>query len=159
MEGRSMYSKSYEIRWADLDPNGHLHLTAYAAYALDARVGWLRDNGFSPTRFAQERFGPVVFSETNRYLKEVRLGEAITVTVQLAGLSPDAARWRIQHDVYRPDGEKAAMLVVEGSWLSMETRKLTLPPPDLQELMPRSPTPRTMPNWRHPLSNNRLMPW
>ena len=70
MEGRSMYSKSYEIRWADLDANGHLHLTAYAAYALDARVSWLRDNGFSPTRFAQERFGPVVFGETNRYLRK-----------------------------------------------------------------------------------------
>jgi acyl-CoA thioester hydrolase len=130
-----MYSKTYDLRWADLDANGHMRSTAYSEYAAEARFGLLRDNRFTPQRFARDKFGPVLFSEVSRYLKEVNPGDAITVTVQGSGMSPDGARWRIQHDIYRSDGQKAAVVVVEGAWLNLETRKLIVPPSDLYEVM------------------------
>lgn len=128
------YSRRYEIKWADVDPNGHVRHSVYGDYAVDVRVHFLLDHGFPPARFRELGFGPVLLADQSRYLKEVVLGDAIVVTMKLAGLAPDGSRWKIQHDVIKASGEKAATLRVEGAWLDLATRKLTVPPPELVQL-------------------------
>ncbi len=136
------FERVFEVRWADLDPNRHLRNTAYSDYATHARFSVLIAHGFTPARFEELAFGPVVFREETRFLREVAMGDRVTIDVTVAGLSADCSRWRIQHHVHRADGSVAAVVTLEGSWLDLKTRKLTAPPAELGELfrkMPKTP--------------------
>jgi acyl-CoA thioester hydrolase len=128
------YSQSYRVKWADLDPNGHVRHSAYDDYAVDTRVRWMEQNGFPPRRFAELGFGPVILRQESRFYREVTLEDTITVTIQLKGLSADGSRWKVQHDILKASGEKAAALEIEGSWLDLRTRKAMAPPAELLRL-------------------------
>lgn len=133
------FTADFEVRWADLDVNWHLRNTAYADFGTHTRLRYLLENGFPPSRFQQEGFGPVIFREESRYLKEARLGQRLTLDFQIAGLSDDGDHWEIEHRVSRDDGELAAVLRVEGAWLDLTRRKLRRPPRDLAEALRRLP--------------------
>ncbi|SRR5579885_2035035 len=131
------YSRTYEVRWADLDPNGQLRHSAYADYGTEVRMRFLADHGFPARRFLELGVAPILFNETNHYLKEVLIGETITVTVRQANRSPDGTRWSIQHDIFKANGQKAASLQVEGAWIDLRTRTLAVPPQELLDVMDR----------------------
>ncbi len=131
----NMSSCTYTVRWADLDPNRQLRHSAYGDYGTAVRMQFLADYGFPARRFAELGFGPVLFSETNQYLKEVLIGETITVTLHVGSRSADGTRWSIQHDVFKANGQKAASLKVDGAWIDLRARKLTAPPPELLEVV------------------------
>ena len=121
----------YRTRWADMDPNGHMRHSAYADYAADQRVAQLASWGYDVARFAQLRLGPILFREETKFLKEVSIGEEIRVDSQLVRASPDGARWTIVHTLYKADGRVAATVTVDGAWLDLDRRKLTVPPAEL----------------------------
>ncbi|WP_310391707.1 thioesterase family protein [Hymenobacter sp.] len=122
---------TYRTRWADMDPNGHMRHSAYADYAADQRVALLASWGYGVARFAQLRLGPILFREETKFLKEVSIGEEIRVDGRLASVSPDGSRWTIVHTLYKADGRVAATVTVDGAWLDLDRRKLTVPPPEL----------------------------
>ncbi|HEX8327603.1 MAG TPA: thioesterase family protein [Hymenobacter sp.] len=122
---------TYRTRWADMDPNGHMRHSAYADFAADQRVVVLAKIGFDVARFAQLRLGPILFREETKYLKEISIGEEIHVDGQLVSATPDGARWTIVHTVYKADGRVAATVTVDGAWLDLDRRKLTVPPAEL----------------------------
>ena len=126
---------TYTTRWADMDPNGHLRHSAYADFAADQRVRFLGLAGFDLPTFARLRFGPILFREDSRYLKEIRLGETIRVTGRLLAMADDGSRWTIEHTLYKEDGRPAATVTVDGAWLDLEKRKLTVPPAELVAAM------------------------
>jgi acyl-CoA thioester hydrolase len=39
------------------------------------------------------------------------------------------------HTLYKADGRPAATITVDGAWLDLDRRKLTVPPPELTEAM------------------------
>lgn len=129
------YRKSFTVRWADCDVNGHMRNTAYSEYAIDVRIAYLAERGFTFERFVASRMGPVILHESIDYLREVRLGQHLQVDFALAGLSPDAARFKFEHDFWLPDGKKAARIVLAGGWMDLDRRKLRVPPEDLQQVM------------------------
>ena len=122
---------TYRTRWADMDPNGHMRHSAYADYAADQRVVLLAKWGYGVARFAELRLGPILFREETRYLKEISIGEEITVDGQLATAATDGSRWTIVHTIYKADGRVAATVTVDGAWLDLDRRKLTVPPAEL----------------------------
>ena len=122
---------TYRTRWADMDPNGHMRHSAYADYAADQRLAVLARWGYGVARFAQLRLGPVLFREETRFLKEVGIGEAIRVDGRLVSMAADGARWTVLHTLYKADGRVAATVTVDGAWLDLDRRKLTVPPADL----------------------------
>lgn len=129
----------YRTRWADMDPNGHMRHSAYADFAADQRVVLLAQKGFDVRRFAQLRLGPILFREETKYLKEVNIGEEIRVDGQLAAVSADGSRWTIVHTIYKADGRVAATVTVDGAWLDLDRRKLTVPPAELTEAFSSMP--------------------
>lgn len=135
----SEFIKHFEIRWADLDPNRHLRHSAYADYATHVRFSFLRDHGFGQRRFVELGFGPVIVREEVRFRREVEGGEIIAIDFRAQGLAPDASRWDLSHAVVRSDGKLAATVRVEGGWLDLATRKLTVPPGEIRELLHRLP--------------------
>jgi acyl-CoA thioester hydrolase len=126
--GDEIFSKTFNVGWADVDLNGHLRNTAYIDLAVDVRLFYFESNGFSVSDFQKYGFGPVIMSDEIMYYREVRLLEEIRVDLRLAGVSPDVSRFRLRQDIVRSDGVLAARLTSTGGWLSFETRKLTLPP-------------------------------
>ncbi len=130
---------TYRTRWADMDPNGHMRHSAYADYAADQRVGVLASWGFDVKRFAQLRMGPILFREETKFLKEIGIGEEIRVDGQLASVSEDGSRWSIVHTIYKADGRVAATVTVDGAWLDLDRRKLTVPPAELAAEFSRLP--------------------
>lgn len=102
------FSKSYSVKWADLDPNGHARHSVYDDYAVDARVRWMEANGIPPRRFAELGFGPVILRQVSRFYRELTIEDTITVKISLTGLSSDGSRWKVHHDILKANGEKAA---------------------------------------------------
>jgi acyl-CoA thioester hydrolase len=125
------YIKTYTVRWADMDPNGHLRHSAYTDYAAQTRLEFLADQGFAMRQFSELAIGPILFREDTRFLKEIHLSEVIRISAELGGLNADGSRWRIIHTLYKADGREAAIVAVDGAWLDLRRRKLTLPPPEL----------------------------
>lgn len=129
----SVYEKTFTVRWADMDPNVHMRHSAYTDYAAQVRLDFLADQGFTMRRFAELRIGPILFREDTRFLKEIGISETIRVTAELGGLSADGSRWRIIHTIYKADGRMAATVSVDGAWLDLSLRKLTIPPAEIVE--------------------------
>ena len=135
------YSRTYEIRWSDLDANGHVNYAAYINAAGDVRYHFFWEHDFPPERFEQMGIGPVYTAIHAEFLREVRLGETVTITYTVSGLSPQGGRWKVHHDILKSNGKKAVSLDVEGVILNLTTRKLALPTPELLQafnLIPRA---------------------
>jgi acyl-CoA thioester hydrolase len=135
------YSRIYEIRWSDLDANRHVNYSAYINVAGDIRYHFFGEHDFPPERFEQLGVGPVYTAIHAEFLREVRLGETITITYTVSGLSPQGGRWRVHHDILKSNGKNAVKLDIEGVILDLRTRKPALPSPELLQifqLIPRA---------------------
>ena len=122
---------NYKITWGALDPIGHLRGSVYTDFALDAQFNGIDRIGYSTAGLSDLGYGPVLLRQESRYYNEVRFGDSVTDTVHLAGLSGDGSRWLVRHDFTRSDGEKSAMLKVEGTWIDLQTRDAIVPPEGL----------------------------
>ena len=118
-----------------MDPNGHMRHSAYADYAADQRVVVLAGWGYNVAQFAKLRLGPILFREETKFLKEIHIGEEIRVDGRLASINEDGSRWSIVHTIYKADGRVAATVTVDGAWLDLDRRKLTVPPTGLAEAL------------------------
>ena len=135
------YSRTYEIRWSDLDANGHVNYAVYINAAGDVRYHFFWEHGFPPEKFEQIGMAPVYTAIHADFLREVRLGETVTITYSVCGLSPEGRRWKVHHDVLKANGKRAVSLTLEGVILDLTTRQPTLPIPELFqifELIPRA---------------------
>jgi acyl-CoA thioester hydrolase len=128
------YSRPYEIRWSDLDANGHVNYAAYINAAGDVRYHFFWEHGFPPERFEEIGMGPVYTTIHAEFLREVRLGETVTINYLVAGLSPSGTRWKVRHDVLKANGKKAVHLELEGVILDLTRRTPTVPAPELLQI-------------------------
>lgn len=145
----SAFTRTFHVRWGDMDFNAHMKNTAYLDICGDVRMMFFAANGFSMRDFERLRIGPVILRDELDYHRELKLLELVTVDLVLAGLSADNFRFRIKNHFTREDGKMAARVTSLGGWLSLETRRL-VPPPEalLQALlaMPRSDDFETLPS-------------
>lgn len=135
------YSKTYEIRWSDIDANGHVNYAAYIDAAGDLRYRFFIEQDFPPEKFQQLGIGPIYTAIHAQFLREVRMGEIVTITYLLSGLSPQGARWKVHHNVLKSNGKTAVSIDLEGAMLDLSTRKPALATPDLLQafnLIPRT---------------------
>jgi acyl-CoA thioester hydrolase len=136
------FTMAYEIRWADLDGNGHVRYSAYIDATADLRYRYFAQHGFPPQRFVAAGTGPVYTGMTAEFLREVFLGETVTITYEVAGLSPLGSRWRVRHDFLKDNGKKAVTVSLEGVLLDLASRKPVLPTPELLAVMQEIPRTR-----------------
>ncbi len=120
-----------QVSWAHLDANGHMANTAYMNLAIDARFQYFTQQGFAPADFARLRIGPVARREEIDFFRELHLQQTVKVDFQLAGISPDASRFRIRNHIRREDGELCARITSLAGWFDLNARKLVAPPPEL----------------------------
>lgn len=133
------YAKSFQVRWADLDPNAHMRHSAYADYGAQARIGFLTEQGFGLPEFMKARLGPILFREDLKYLREIRANEAISVSCEAVGVSPNRKHWKIRHRIFRQDRELACIIDCQGAWFDLVQRKVIPAPAELQAVMDKMP--------------------
>jgi acyl-CoA thioester hydrolase len=135
------YVRQFLAGWRTMDFNGHLANTAYLDLAADVRMAFFAEHGFPPTEFKRLAIGPVVRKDELEYFREINLHETVTVTHAALAMSPDAARFALENEIFNAAGERAAVVRSTGGWLDLAARKLVVPPPALvhaMRLVPRA---------------------
>ena len=133
------YAKTFTVRWADCDVNGHMRNTAYSEYTIDVRIAFLAEHGFGFEDFRASAFGPVILREEIDYLRELKMSEVVEVDYEQLGNSPDGSRFKLRHTFTKANGKPAARLVLEGGWMDMRTRRLAPPPEALVRAWAQAP--------------------
>ncbi len=118
------YRKSFQSNWADLDPNGHMRHTAYNDYAAQLRLLFFEEHGFSFLKLSEMGIGPILFREETRFFREVRMGEKISVDVQLLKARKDASKWSFRQNIYKDKNEISASIEVDGAGWICKNEKL-----------------------------------
>ncbi len=126
------FDQTITVRWADLDPNGHVRHSVYYDYGTQVRIAYLQQYGFGIGWMTSNGVGPVLFREEANFYRELNSGDELVVDVMLAGLSADHRKWSMRHRICRGD-ELCATLDVDGAWLNLKNRKLAPPPRELLE--------------------------
>jgi len=129
------FEQRFRVGWSDLDGNAHMANSSYLDHAADTRMLFFNQNGFTMSRFASERFGPVVVRDELVYRKELRLMEDFRVNLEVAGLSRDGARFRLRNTFLTSANGISAVVTSDGVWLDLERRKPRIPPRELDNLM------------------------
>lgn len=135
------FTATCEVRWADLDPNGHARHTAFMDWATHCRIVAFAAQGMTTARFQELGVGPVIFREETDYQREVSGDDRITISLEVVGGSADWKHFRFRHQLTRRDGIHCATVVVRGSWFDLKRRKVVLPPEPIVracEALPRA---------------------
>lgn len=128
-----------QIIWAQIDANRHLRHSAYADLCAQARSNMLEVMGLSLDKIAERNIGPVLFREELVYLREAHLNDRVQVTVVMTRYNPTNSRFSFRHEIYRSDGTKCAVVTVDGAWMDIEKRKLTVLPEEWQPIVSHLP--------------------
>ena len=129
----SSFERQIEVRWADVDQNGHVRHSAYYDYGAHVRIAFFNAVGFPNTRMSGLKIGPILFKEECSFLREIRPDDVVTVNLLKGAVKEDGSRWTLHHEIYNQEGKKAAHITIQGAWLDLEARKLSKPPQDLAD--------------------------
>lgn len=122
------YSKTIEVRWADLDPNFHVLHSKYYDYGAYVRMCYLTENGITPEALNNFHIGPIIFREECIFRREIKFGDVVKITLSLGKARKDVSRWTMKHDLILNGHTVAAQITVDGAWMDTVSRKLATPP-------------------------------
>ena len=122
------FSRPVQIRWSDLDPNFHLRHSVYYDWGALCRIEFLYQFGLTTDIMQQLNFGPILFREECVFKKEIKMGDEVTIDLQLMKAKKDYSRWTILHTIKKNTSQISALLTVDGAWLNTIQRKLAVPP-------------------------------
>ena len=116
-----------QVRWSDIDPNFHLRHSVYYDWGALCRIEFLYKYELTSEVMMKLQFGPILFREECMFRKEIRLGDNVTINLELLKSRRDYSRWTIQHTIMK-NSDTSSILTVDGAWLDTVKRKLTTPP-------------------------------
>ena len=135
------YIKQMQIRWADLDQNGHMRHSAYYDFGAMIRIEFLADHGLSTAKMVELNIGPVLFREEAIFKREIKQDDKVTIDLEVVKGTADFSKWCIRHRFIKADGTLAAILNTNGAWIDTNKRKLINQNNHIQiafDAMPRS---------------------
>jgi len=130
-----VYQKEIAVRWSDVDQNRHVRHSAYYDYGAHIRIRFFAEQGYGAARFQELNLGPIMFKEECSFLKELHPEDIITINLLKGDLQPDGSRWVLHHEIFNQHDEKCAHLSIQGAWMDLGKRKLTIPPTDIASAM------------------------
>jgi len=125
------FSIKFNVKWSDVDPNMHLRHSVYMDFSDQTRIKYFDSKGVSFLDFRELQIGPILFSTTNQFYKEVLLNERVTVNCKLSEVSPDFRKWTIIHEIFKENSDLAAVITANGAWLDLRLRKIIAPPQNI----------------------------
>lgn len=134
------FIREIQVRWSDLDPNVHLRHSVYYDWGAFCRITFLEQYNLSTGVMQRLQIGPILFREECVFRREIRLGDRVTINLQVLKAKRDYSRWTIQHTVIKNSDTVSAILTVDGAWLDTARRKLLTPPKEVIETFAQMPT-------------------
>ncbi|WP_433414087.1 acyl-CoA thioesterase [Microtetraspora malaysiensis] len=122
------YAVPLDIRFHDIDGQGHLNSAVYHSYAEHARWCHLRSLGVLPEDLRGGGVGPVLLESTIRFRREVRAGQTIRVTVAYEWGEPHGRTFVLRQAFLFEDGAVAAEMESVCGLLDLNARKLIVDP-------------------------------
>lgn len=133
------YSKTFELRWGDVDANMHVMHSKYYELGAHCRLSFLFDHGITTELLKKELFGPILFREECIFKRELNAGEIVAVDFVLTKARKDGSRFSVRHEVKKADGTIAAIIHADLAWMDLVKRKLTIPPPIVADMIEHAP--------------------
>lgn len=128
-----------QVRWSDLDPNVHLRHSVYYDWGAYCRISFLSGQQLTAEVMQRLQIGPILFREECVFKKEIRLGDTVTINLELVKSKKDYSRWTIRHTITKNGDAIAALLTVDGAWLDVVRRKLATPPQEVSDVFSAMP--------------------
>jgi acyl-CoA thioester hydrolase len=121
------YSKTFELRWADVDANQHVMHSKYYELGAHTRMSFLIEHGYTLELMKELKIGPILFREECIFRREINAGDVVTVNLLLTKCKRDGSRWSATHEIKKADGALAAMMHADLAWMDVMQRKLATP--------------------------------
>ncbi len=128
-----------QVRWSDLDPNFHLRHSVYYDWGALCRVEFLAKTGLTLKRMQELMIGPIIFREECIFRREIRMGDPVTIGMELVKAKKDFSRFTIRHEIKKNPETVSAILTVDIAWMSAVTRKLAVLPEEDTRLWNEGP--------------------
>ena len=135
------FIKEMQVRWSDLDINGHLRHSVYYDWGTFCRVQFLNAHKLTLDAMIKLNISPILFREECVFRKEIFLNDKVTVNLELLNAKKNFSRWTIQHTIFKNADIVSAILTVDGAWIDITKRKLAVPTDEVANvfnLMPRN---------------------
>lgn len=116
------------IRESQVDSLGHLNNAGYLTIFEEARWEHITSRGYGFKEIQVHRKGPVILEVNLKFLKELRLRERITLTLELLDYNGKVGRLRQQ--MVKADGVVAADAVFTFGLFDLQARRLIEPTPE-----------------------------
>ncbi|AGH96170.1 acyl-CoA thioesterase [Pseudobdellovibrio exovorus] len=113
------------IKEHHLDSYGHVNNANYMSLYEEARWEAITSGGYGYKKVQQTGFGPVVLGAEIKFLKELKLRETITITVEM--LSAEGKIFKIKQQMLKADQEVASEAIFTAGFFDLKNRKLVLP--------------------------------
>lgn len=134
-----LYRHDILIRENHLDSYGHVNNATYMALFEEARWEAITANGYGYQKVHASGQGPVVLGVEIKFLKELKLRETITVTVEM--LSYEGKIFKMRQQMLKEGGEVACEAVFTAGFFDLKARRLILPSPEWLKAIGMSPIP------------------
>jgi acyl-CoA thioester hydrolase len=121
------YSKTFELRWADVDANQHVMHSKYYELGAHTRMSFLIEHGYTLELMKELKIGPILFREECIFRREINAGDVVTVNLLLTKCKRDGSRWSVTHEIKKADGTLAAVMHADLAWMDVMQRKLATP--------------------------------
>ena len=132
------FTRKVEIRWSDLDPNFHVKHSVYYDLGAFIRMSCLADLGLTTDILMRHQLGPILFREECLFKREIRFHDEVSINLVLKQCTTTYSRWTMQHEIVKNADTIAAVITVDGAWMDIAKRKLTVPPefviPSMQQI-------------------------
>ncbi|WP_232236222.1 thioesterase family protein [Nocardia sp. BMG51109] len=116
------------VRGYETDVNGHLNQAVYHQYAEHARWEVMRAAGIVPEKLRPAGVGPVVLESTVRHLRELHLGDEVSVTCTVEW--GEGKAFRMHQQIVKLDGTVSAEFRVVLGLMDLTARRLVPNPVD-----------------------------
>ena len=111
----------------EIDCNQHVSEASYYSMAVKLLQQLHQEYGFNDL-FDEHRVAPVIFNTRIDFEREVFEGEEVEITVTLSPTTEDFRKWQRAFEVVNGEGRRAAVIVSDGAFFGLDTRKVTVPP-------------------------------
>lgn len=132
-----------DLRWSDLDPNLHVRHSVYYDWGTNVRMNFLQDLGCTVDEMRKQLFGPIIFREEAVFKKEILISDTIHLNVSIIKATQNFSKWTMQHEIFKNENILAAVLTIDGAWMDLQKRKLTIPPQFIIDAFNEFPKPES----------------
>jgi len=128
-----VFHHDHTVTADQIDAFGHVNNAAYLVIFEQARWAVLDAIGTPWAQVAASGVGPLVLGVEVSFVREVLLGETVTVHTHFEPTSP--RRFNVLHRMVGADGTLRALGTIRGSFFNFQTRKIEAPPDAVVEAM------------------------